>query len=164
MSGESGAIGAGAFHPDPFARPERLEPLREIVVTGGVVGNDSTPSSPPTGSTTAATWTSRWVSTPRQPGVSLLRWASAIPSCATGFKGWHARPGKETVTSRLLAQPARSPSGTGRASLEPATVVTPTGSPVDPRPAGPPQSHWAICASGFAAYVTSPPKELTPGA
>jgi hypothetical protein len=32
-------------------------------------------------------------------------------------KGWHARPGKETVTSRLLVQPARSPSGTGRAAL-----------------------------------------------
>jgi hypothetical protein len=49
------------------------------------------------------------------------------------------------VSSRLLAQPARSPSGTGRASLEPATVVTPTSNPVDPRPPGPRQSHWAIC-------------------
>jgi hypothetical protein len=70
----------------------------------------------------------------------------ARPSCATGFKGWHARPGKEIVTSTLLAQPARSPSRTRRASLEPATIVTPTSSPVDPRPAGPRQSHWAVCA------------------
>jgi hypothetical protein len=38
--------------------------LRGLLVLVGVVRNDSTPSRPPIGSTAAATWTSRWVSTP----------------------------------------------------------------------------------------------------
>ena len=41
----------------------------------------------------------------------------AIPSLVEVVKGWHARPGRETVSSLLLAQRARSPSGTGRASF-----------------------------------------------
>src|SRR4051812_30077334 len=40
----------------------------------------------------------------------------AIPSLST-VKGWHARPGKETVTSTLLEQRTRSPSRTGRAQF-----------------------------------------------
>jgi hypothetical protein len=43
----------------------------------------------------------------------------AIPSSLNGSRGWHARPGKETVSSPLLAQLARSPSKTGRASFQP---------------------------------------------
>src|SRR6266850_3622745 len=38
----------------------------------------------------------------RRPGAHLLRWSSAIPSLVEQVKGWHARPGKETVTSTLL--------------------------------------------------------------
>ena len=34
-------------------------------------------------------------------------------------KGWHARPGKETVTIGLRQQADRSPSGTGRAHVQP---------------------------------------------
>ena len=41
------------------------------------------------------------------------------PFLSKRFKGWHARPGKETVSSPLLAQLARSPSRTGRASFQP---------------------------------------------
>jgi hypothetical protein len=41
------------------------------------------------------------------------------PFLSQWFKGWHARPGKETVSSPLLAQLARSPSRTGRASFQP---------------------------------------------
>jgi hypothetical protein len=41
------------------------------------------------------------------------------PILSQWFKGWHARPGKETVSSPLLAQPARSPSRTGHASFQP---------------------------------------------
>jgi hypothetical protein len=33
-------------------------------------------------------------------------------------KGWHARPGKETVTINLFVQEDRSPSGTGRAQFQ----------------------------------------------
>ena len=40
--------------------------------------------------------------------------ATATPSLSK-FEGRHARPGKETVSSRLFSQPAGSPSGTGRA-------------------------------------------------
>jgi Transposase domain (DUF772) len=39
-------------------------------------------------------------------------------------KGWHARPGTETVSSPLLAQLARSPSRTGRASFQPTARPT----------------------------------------
>ena len=39
----------------------------------------------------------------------------AIPSLFNVVKGWHARPGKETVSITLLLQRDRSPSGTGRA-------------------------------------------------
>ena len=40
------------------------------------------------------------------------------PFCLKRFKGWHARPGKETVTINLLLQEDRSPSGTGRAQFQ----------------------------------------------
>src|SRR5450631_76386 len=50
-----------------------------------------------------------------QHGATNLRWAS--PSLSY-VEGWHARPGKETVTEELLPQHLESPSGTGR-------VVTP---------------------------------------
>ena len=38
-------------------------------------------------------------------------------------KGWHARPGKETVTIGLRQQTDRSPSGTGRAHVRPTTPI-----------------------------------------
>ena len=37
------------------------------------------------------------------------------PFCSLTVKGWHARPGTETVSSTLRLQRTRSPSGTGRA-------------------------------------------------
>ena len=65
-----------------------------------VVGNDQTPSRPPLASSAAATCTSRWVSTPPVIGrVSTM--VIAIPSQFNLVKGWHARPGKETVTIGL---------------------------------------------------------------
>ena len=39
-------------------------------------------------------------------------------------KGWHARPGKETVTIGLRQQTDRSPSGTGRARIRPRSRPT----------------------------------------
>ena len=50
------------------------------------------------------------------------------PFCSKRFKGWHARPGKETVPSTLREQRTRSPSGTGRA-------LSQARSPVDMHPA-----------------------------
>ncbi len=46
------------------------------------------------------------------------------PFCSQTVKGWHARPGKETVTSTLRQQRARSPSGTGRAQFHLRTQTT----------------------------------------
>lgn len=53
-------------------------------------------------------------------------------------EGWHARPVTETVSSRLLLQPTRSPSGTGRAPLEAGERNHHSRTPL----ANPP-SHWA---------------------
>ena len=48
-----------------------------------VVGNDSTPSTPPLASSAAATWTSKWVSTPPVIG-RVLRWSSPSLLCSSG--------------------------------------------------------------------------------
>jgi type 1 glutamine amidotransferase len=39
------------------------------------------------------------------------------PFSSQTVKGWHARPGTETVSSKLRQQQAQSPSGTGRAAF-----------------------------------------------
>jgi hypothetical protein len=87
------------------------------------------------------------------------------PFSSQTVKGWHARPGKETVSSRLLQQPARSPSGTGRAAFphqptstrlnrcrEPSQtntgtpkVTTTNSSAVDRTRT--PHCHWHLCVS-----------------
>ena len=88
-----------------------------------------TPNKAPLRSTAAATCTSRCVSTPPTIGREVSTMVIAIPSLVEQVKGWHARPGKETVTSRLLAQPARSPSGTGRASFRSRATYPPSTPP-----------------------------------
>jgi hypothetical protein len=60
----------------------------------------------------------------------------AIPFTLQLVEGWHARPVKETVSSRLFVQPTRSPSGTGRAPLEAPNVTT--AGPCNADPAGQP--------------------------
>jgi len=42
----------------------------------------------------------------------------AIPFSSQTVKGWHARPGKETVTINLFLQEDRSPSRTERAQFQ----------------------------------------------
>ena len=56
-----------------------------------VVGNSATPSRPPIGSSAAATFTSRCVSTPPVTGRVASTVVIAIPSLSFG-KGWHAPP------------------------------------------------------------------------
>ena len=59
----------------------------------GVVRNDSTPNSPPIGSNTAATFTSRWVSTPPVTArVSTM--VIAIPSLSRSRGGTHLLHGE----------------------------------------------------------------------
>src|SRR5262245_52105516 len=98
------------------------------------------------------------------------------PFLSQRFKGWHARPGKETVSSPLLAQLARSPSRTGRATFQPhgpadkhlnqlgtTTSQTRPQEPLsvstthigleDPRSTARPESHWQLWR---AVVVVSP--------
>ena len=94
------AIGAGAFDPDPDQRAERGQPGVQVGEAGR--GDRERPAGALTAvaSSTAATCTSRWVSTPPVIGrVSTM--VMAIPSHFNLVKGWHARPGKETVTIGL---------------------------------------------------------------
>ena len=52
-----------------------------------------------------------------KPKKSNVSGFFAIPSLFKVVKGWHARPGKETVTIGLRQQADQSPSGTGRAHI-----------------------------------------------
>src|SRR5206468_9589942 len=78
------------------------------------------------------------------PGACSLRWSSPSLLSQT-VKGWHARPGKETVTINLFVQEDRSPSGTGRAQFEThaltrkpnRNVPGTTNTTVDPKPLHP---------------------------
>src|SRR3954447_21791648 len=69
-----------------------------------VVANDSTPNNPPAASTTAATWTSKCVSTPPTTGRAEPTMVMAIPFLS---EGWHARPVKETVDRGAVAAAPR---------------------------------------------------------
>ena len=117
MTCQPGAVRAGAFDPHPTDRAERLEPRH------------TTRGSRPASSRTTRHPTRRRSRRPPlqherpracplhpSPGACSLRWSSPSLLSQT-VKGWHARPGKETVTSTLLEQRTRSPSGTGRAQF-----------------------------------------------
>src|SRR3954451_7413441 len=82
----------------------------------GVVANGATPNTPPFVSTAPQHEHPRACLLRPSPGACSLRWSSPSLLSQT-VKGWHARPGKETVTSTLLEQRTRSPSGTGRAQF-----------------------------------------------
>ncbi len=58
VPGQSGAVTAGPFDPDQADRPEPAQPAEQAGVSGRVAGNSPTPSSPPMGSSAAATCTS----------------------------------------------------------------------------------------------------------
>ncbi len=58
VAGQARAVAAGAFDPDQADGPEPAQPPQQAAVTGAVAGNSWTPSSPPIGSSAAATRTS----------------------------------------------------------------------------------------------------------
>ena len=92
-------------------------------------------------------------------------------------KGWHARPGKETVTIGLRQQTDRSPSGTGRARIRPRS--RPTGisttrchqsvrpepqeplNVASPTPAGEHAQHHTAILTGMSAWTTRHVLKLT---
>lgn len=114
---QAGAIGTGAFHSDTSDRPEagqppvqRAEALRcrreRLDAQHAAVG----------------------VERRRDMGVEVrvdpardrarLYDGHCHPFSVQSGQGWHARPVKETVSSRLRQQQARSPSRTGRATFQ----------------------------------------------
>ena len=102
MAREAGAVGAGAFHPDP-SRPSRTPPAnREFGETGRRRRERLDAQH-------AAVRVDRRCDMHIQVCIDSTRdWARALddghrhPFSLKRFKGWHARPGKETVTSTLL--------------------------------------------------------------
>ena len=116
MAGQAGAVAAGALD-TRRARPRRCDPSQpsRAAVAGGVVANDSTPSSAPRSSSAAATWTSRWVSTP--PVICGAMVVIVIPSLASGWGGTApAGTTDRTATGlydRLLVGHSARPVGVG---------------------------------------------------
>ena len=63
-TGQAGPVGAGAFDPDALHRPETLGPGDQGDIAAGRGRERLGAAQPPAWSMTAATWVSRWVSTP----------------------------------------------------------------------------------------------------
>ena len=132
-----------------------------------VVGNDSTPSTPPLASRAAATWTSRWVSTPPVMGRVVSTMAMAIPSLVNWSRGgthvpgwrpwrdgcWCSRLDRPPERGVPLLPPARS-TGTWnlgapnrvRTTRGPLKVATGLGDSVDALQRHP-HSHWHVGAT-----------------
>src|SRR5271169_884624 len=81
--------------PNPPSHPSRP------AYPAGLTGNSFTPSSPPMGSSAAATCMSAWVSTPPVTARASTM-VNAIPFL--WLKGWHAPAGRRTREPRPLAQ------------------------------------------------------------
>src|SRR5262245_45762997 len=101
MAGESGAVGAGSFDTDTFDRPEGLEPAHQSVVTRRCRRERRDAEQP-------ADRVDRRGYVHIKVGVDAagdrarrIYDGHAIPFLIE-VVGWHARPGKETVTRRLL--------------------------------------------------------------
>ena len=101
MTSQPSAIGAGPFDPDPLDHTEARPASRAAPRTRpGSSGTTPPPAPRRWRPATAATWASRWVSTPPVTGRVASTMVMAIPSLFNVVKGWHARPVKETVSSR----------------------------------------------------------------
>ena len=101
VTGQARAIGPGALDADLGDVTEGLEPAQQCLVAGELVSKRSVPSSPPSGSRAAATWTSRCVSTPPVTPRAASTMVMVIPSLY-GVEGWHGRSGSERRGSGLF--------------------------------------------------------------
>ncbi len=108
VTGQAGPVAAGALHPDPHHRAEAGQPTQQLAVTRRRGRKLLHPHSPPIRSNAAATFTSRWVSTPPVTGRAVSTVVTAIPSFISWF-GVAGRPRAAGVIV-LLAQddPPRS--------------------------------------------------------
>ena len=79
VAGQAGAVTAGPFDPDQADRPEPAQPAQQAGVAGRSGRELPTPSSPPIGSSAAATCTSAWVSTPPVMARASSTMVTAIP-------------------------------------------------------------------------------------
>ena len=116
MASNSGAIGTGALDTDPADRSKFAQPARPRALARA--------SRRERGDTED---TAVRVQRRHHMGIQMrvdsardqarrLYDGHAIPFLFE-VVGWHARPAKETVSSKLFPQPARPPSGTGRATF-----------------------------------------------
>ena len=101
MTGQTGAVAAGALNPGQALGPESAQPAQKAGVASRGDRNSRTPSSPPTGSSAAATCTSASVSTPPVT-ARISTMDNAIPFLR--LTGWHAPAGRQTREPRPLAQ------------------------------------------------------------
>jgi hypothetical protein len=117
MTSQAGPVSAGAFHTDTVNRSERRQPaIPPVVADGGRFERFNAQHS------AVAVHDRRDVHIRVRVNTTSDR-ARALydghrhPFCVQSVKGWHARPGKETVAIDLFAQADQSPSGTGRAQF-----------------------------------------------
>ena len=114
MSSQTGAVGAGAFHPDPVNHSKRAQPRQQRVMArrccrerphGQQPTNRVDRSSDMHIEMRVDTTNNRARNfyDGHTPSLLSLNWV----------KGWHARPGKETVTNtlRLTASSITLPNG-----------------------------------------------------
>jgi hypothetical protein len=117
MASNSGAIGTGALDTNPADRSEFAQPARQrAVARAGRRERGHTEDSAVRVERRHHMAVQLRVDSTRDRARRLYD-DHAIPFLFE-VVGWHARPAKETVSSQLFPQPARSPSGTGRATFE----------------------------------------------
>ena len=101
QAGQAGPVGAGALHPDPDNGP-KCQPRQQLVVACGGGGELGHTEQSADESSAAATFTSRWVSTPPVTGREVSTVVTAIPSISL-VKGWHMPP----IVRRRCDRPAQ---------------------------------------------------------
>ena len=122
------AIRAGAFDTDTSDRTERATASRAAATNPPVlVGNDSTPSTPPFASSAAATCTSRWVSTPPVIGRDAIYDGHRHPFSLQRSRGGTHVPGRRPCRSACCAGRIDHPPERG---VPNSSTVRSTGAPI----------------------------------
>ena len=99
MPGQAGAVAAGAFDPGQAHGPEPAQPAQQAAVAGRGGRELPGPSSPPIGSSAAATCTSAWVTRSASDCACLYDGQGL-----SEVEGWHAPAGRRICETRPLAQ------------------------------------------------------------
>src|SRR3954451_12431920 len=118
MACQTGAVRAGAFDPHARRSAERLEPRTQLAVASRCRRERLDTQHAAVRVDRRCDMNVRVRVHSTRDRARALYDGHRHPFCSSKrFKGWHARPGKETVTSTLRQQRTRSPSGTGRAQF-----------------------------------------------